>query len=110
MRWPARCVRRSSPPPLQDDVAAVDELAIIDRYFRPLAGAGGFGLRDDAARLDIPPDQDLVVTTDLIALGVHFLPGDPPGTIAQKALRVNISDLAAKGARPLAYTLGAGLP
>jgi thiamine-monophosphate kinase len=87
---------------------APDELAIIDRYFRPLAGEGAFGLRDDAAQLSVPPDCDLVVTKDMIAVGTHFLPDDPPETIARKALRVNLSDLAAKGAKPLAYMLGAG--
>jgi len=86
-----------------------DELSIIDRYFRPLAGEGAFNLRDDAARLEIPAGCELVVTTDMIAEGVHFLPGDPSDTIAQKALRVNLSDLAAKGAKPLAYVLSAGL-
>jgi thiamine-monophosphate kinase len=89
---------------------AADELAIIDRYFRALAGEGGFKLLDDAARLTVPADSDLVVTTDMVAIGVHFLPEDPPDTVARKALRVNLSDLAAKGARPLAYVLGAGLP
>ena len=87
----------------------LDELSIIDRYFRPLAGEGAFGLSDDAGRLDAPPDIDLVVTTDMVASGVHFLPGDPPRTIAQKALRVNLSDLAAKGARPLAYLMSLGI-
>ena len=87
-----------------------DELAIIDRYFRPLAGEGAFGLLDDAARLDVPADADLVVTADMVAIGVHFLPGDPPDLVAQKALRVNLSDLAAKGAKPLAYVLSLGLP
>jgi thiamine-monophosphate kinase len=87
---------------------APDELAIIERYFRPLAGEGAFGLRDDAAQLSVPPDCDLVVTKDMIAVGTHFLPDDPPETIARKALRVNLSDLTAKGAKPLAYMLGAG--
>ncbi len=86
-----------------------DELSIIDRYFRPLAGEGAFGLRDDAGCLTIPPEYELVVTTDMIARGVHFLAGDPADTVAQKALRVNISDLAAKGATPLAYVLSLGL-
>lgn len=86
----------------------LDELDLIDRHFRPLAGEGAFGLRDDAARLDVPPESDLVVTTDMIASSIHFLPGDPPETIAQKALRVNVSDLAAKGARPLAYVIAMG--
>jgi thiamine-monophosphate kinase len=82
-----------------------DELSIIDRYFRPLAGEGAFRLFDDAGRLSLSPDWDVVVTTDMIAAGVHFFPDDPPDTVAGKALRVNLSDLAAKGARPLAYTL-----
>lgn len=86
-----------------------DELSIIDRYFRPLAGEGAFQLRDDAGLIAVPPGQELVVTTDMVAESVHFLPGDPPDTIAQKALRVNLSDLAAKGARPLAYVLSLGL-
>lgn len=86
-----------------------DELSIIDRYFRPLAGEGAFALRDDAALLAVPLDCDLVVTTDMVVEGVHFLVGDPADTIAQKALRVNLSDLAAKGATPLAYTLSIGL-
>ncbi len=85
------------------------ELTIIDRFFRPLAGEGAFELNDDAARLDVPAESDLVVTTDMIANKVHFLPDDAPETIAQKALRVNISDLAAKGARPLAYVLSLGV-
>jgi thiamine-monophosphate kinase len=86
-----------------------DELSIIDRYFRPLAGEGAFRLFDDAGRLGVSPDWDVVVTADMIAAGVHFLPDDPPDTIAGKALRVNLSDLAAKGARPLAYTLSLGV-
>ncbi len=88
----------------------LDELSIIERFFRPLAGEGAFALRDDAGRIAVPPECDLVVTTDMVACGVHFLPDDPPGTIAQKALRVNLSDLAAKGAKPLSYTLSLGLP
>jgi len=87
----------------------LDELSIIDRYFRPLAGEGAFRLTDDAALLKTPPGFELVVTTDMIARGVHFLPADPPAAVARKALRVNLSDLAAKGAKPLAYTLGLGL-
>lgn len=84
-----------------------DELSIIDRHFRPLAGEGAFELRDDAARLVAPPGMEIVVTADMVAENVHFL-ADPPDTIAQKALRVNLSDLAAKGATPSAYMLSAG--
>jgi thiamine-monophosphate kinase len=87
----------------------LDELSIIDRFFRPLAGEGAFRLTDDAASLTVPEAFELVVTADLIAAGVHFLPDDPPDTVAQKALRVNLSDLAAKGAEPVAYLLGLGL-
>ncbi len=84
---------------------ALRELDIIDRFFRPLAGDGALGLLDDAARLEPAPGTDLVLTADMIACGVHFLPADPPFTVGQKALRVNISDLAAKGADPVGYLL-----
>ena len=78
---------------------------LIARFFRPLAtDAGAFGLYDDAAILKSSSD-DLVVTTDAIVEGVHFLPDDPPDTIARKALRVNLSDLAAKGATPAGFVL-----
>lgn len=78
---------------------------LIARYFRPLAtDPGAFGLVDDAALLKSSGD-DLVVTTDAIIEGVHFLPDDPPGTVARKALRVNLSDLAAKGAVPAGFVL-----
>jgi thiamine-monophosphate kinase len=83
--------------------SAEDDL--IARHFRPLATApGALGLIDDAATLNVGGD-DLVVTTDAIVEGVHFLPDDPPDTIARKALRVNLSDLAAKGADPAGFVL-----
>jgi thiamine-monophosphate kinase len=85
-----------------------DELSVIDRFFRPLAGEGAFDLRDDAAVVAPPPGHELVVTTDMVARGVHFL-DDPPDTIAKKALRVNLSDLAAKGATPIGYVMSIGL-
>lgn len=78
---------------------------LIARYFRPLAtNPGAFGLIDDAALLKQSGD-DLVITTDAIVEGVHFLPDDPPDTIARKALRVNLSDLAVKGATPAGFVL-----
>jgi thiamine-monophosphate kinase len=84
---------------------ASGEDALIARYFRPLAtDPGAFGLDDDAAALK-PDGSDIVVTTDAIVEGVHFLPDDPPDTIARKALRVNLSDLAAKGAIPAGFVL-----
>jgi thiamine-monophosphate kinase len=81
------------------------EDSLIARYFKPLASdPGAFDLTDDAAILKASGD-DLVVTTDAIVEGVHFLPDDPPDTIARKALRVNLSDLAAKGAAPAGFVL-----
>lgn len=78
---------------------------LIARYFRPLADApASLGLRDDAAVLAGSAD-DLVLTTDAIVEGVHYLADDPPDTIARKALRVNLSDLAAKGSAPAGFLL-----
>ena len=88
----------------------MDEFGIIERYFAPLAGGGAFGLKDDAALIAARPGFDLVVTTDAISEGTDFFAFDPAGTIAQKALRVNLSDLAAKGAEPFAYLLNLALP
>ncbi len=81
------------------------EFGLIARHFRPLAGPGGLDLLDDAALLEPPPGRTLVVTVDAMVEGVHFLPDDPPDLIARKLLRANLSDLAAKGAVPLAYLL-----
>jgi thiamine-monophosphate kinase len=81
------------------------EDSLIARYFKPIAtDPGALGLTDDAAILRADGD-DVVVTTDAIVEGVHFLPGDPPETLARKALRVNLSDLAAKGATPAGFVL-----
>lgn len=88
----------------------MDEFGIISRYFAPLAGEGAFGLKDDAALIAARPGFDLVVTTDAISEGTDFFAFDPADTIAQKALRVNLSDLAAKGAEPFAYLLNLSLP
>lgn len=89
--------------PSEDDLVA--------RFFRPLAtAAGAHGLTDDCADLTPPPGCDLVLKTDAIAAGVHFFPDDPWDLVARKALRVNVSDLAAKGADPLAWMLTLALP
>jgi len=86
------------------------EEALIARYFAPLAGEGAEGLRDDAASLAPTPGHDLVVTTDAIVAGMHFFPDDPPASIARKALGVNLSDIAAKGADPRGFLLTLALP
>lgn len=87
------------------------EFDLIADYFAPLASRpGAFGLLDDAACLPVRPGTDVVVTKDALAANVHFLETDPPDLIARKALRVNLSDLAAKGAEPFAYFLSIALP
>lgn len=86
------------------------EEGLIARYFAPLAGPGADGLRDDAATLTPSPGHDLVLTTDAIVAGVHYFPDDPPASIARKALGVNLSDVAAKGAVPRGFLLTLALP
>ncbi len=88
------------------------EFDLIARYFAPLAASapGAFGLSNDAAVLDPAPGYSVVVTTDAMVAGVHFLPDDPANLVARKLLRVNLSDLAAMGARARAYVLDLALP
>jgi thiamine-monophosphate kinase len=86
------------------------EFALIAKYFRPLAGPGSLDLSDDAALLTPPPGRDLVLTADAMVAGVHFLPDDPPDLVGRKLLRVNLSDLAAKGATPLGYLVTVSTP
>ncbi len=84
---------------------------LIAKYFRPLAkDPGALGLLDDAAKITPPAGHDLVVTADMAVAGVHFFADDPADSIAKKALRVNLSDLAAKGAEPLGALLSVSLP
>jgi thiamine-monophosphate kinase len=84
---------------------------LIEKYFRPIAThPGAFGLGDDAAAIAPPPGCDLVLTTDGVISGVHFFPNDPPEAVARKALRINLSDLAAKGAAPLGFLMSIALP
>ena len=88
------------------------EESIIQGFFAPLAAGhpGAFGLRDDAATIAPPPGHDLVVTVDAVAAGVHFFPNDAPADAGWKALAVNVSDLAAKGAHPHAYVMSIAFP
>jgi len=86
------------------------EFERIARFFAPLAAPQALGLVDDVALIDGPPGEQYVLKTDAIVEGVDYFPGDPPGQIAQKLLRVNLSDLAAKGATPLGYLLTTILP
>ena len=92
-----------------DDISTEDRL--IARFFAPIAtDPGALGLSDDAAFIKPPPGCDLVLKTDAIVGGVHFFPEDAAQAVASKALRVNLSDLAAKGARPLGFLLSLAIP
>jgi thiamine-monophosphate kinase len=86
------------------------ERDFIARMLRPIAGsAAARGLADDAAVWTPPLGRDLVFTHDVLAAGVHYLPGDPPGDVAWKLLAVNLSDLAAMAAAPAGVLLGLAL-
>jgi thiamine-monophosphate kinase len=84
---------------------------LIAQYFKPLAThPGTFGFTDDASAITPPAGHDVVLKTDGLIAGVHFFPDDPADGVARKALRVNLSDLAAKGAAPLGFLLAIALP
>jgi thiamine-monophosphate kinase len=95
----------------QHDRALHGEEAII-RLLAPLAAVypGALGLMDDCALVRPEPGTELVLKTDPIAEGVHFLPADAPEDVAWKALAVNVSDLAAKGATPIGYLMALSFP
>jgi thiamine-monophosphate kinase len=88
----------------------MSEFDWINRYFAPLASAEGLGLQDDAALFKPDPGWELVLTSDAMTADIHFFADDPADKIAQKLLRVNLSDLAAKGATPRGYLLNLLLP
>jgi thiamine-monophosphate kinase len=88
------------------------EEQLIQDYLAPLAASapGAFGLKDDCAMVRPPAGQDLVVTVDAVVSGLHFVPDEAPDVIAWRALAVNISDLASKGAAPYYYLMALTLP
>lgn len=90
----------------------LSENQIIQTYFAPLVrnAPGALGLLDDAALVVPVSGEDLVITVDMLVAGTHFFADDDAWDIAVKALGVNLSDLAAKGARPLGYVLSLALP
>src|ERR1700731_3198558 len=108
--WSMPCWIRSAASSAPTSSAVADkrssgEDSLIARYFKPIAtDPGAFGLVDDAAVLKVS-GEDIVVTTDAIVEGVHYLASDPPDTVARKALRTKLSDLAAKGATPAGFVL-----
>lgn len=89
-----------------------NEFERIETYFAPLAAGfdGALCLKDDAAVLAVEAGRELVVTTDTIVEGIHYIGDETPYLIARKLLRVSLSDLAAMGADPIAYTLNIALP
>ena len=87
----------------------MNELDLIDKL-RPLAGPAGLQLMDDAALLDLADGQQLVISTDTMVEGVHFPAGKIGGGFSERLLRTALSDLAAKGARPIGYSLNVSWP
>src|SRR5690242_19306428 len=93
-----------------DDKLSAEDHLIAD-FFKPIAThPGALALTDDAAFLTPAPGTDVVLKTDAIIGGVHFFPQDDAADVARKALRVNLSDLAAKGATPLGFLVSLALP
>lgn len=89
------------------------EFELIRRYFatQPVQRLDvALGIGDDAALLNVPPGQQLVVTTDILVSGVHFFPATDPASLGHKSLAVNLSDLAAMGAEPAWFTLDIAMP
>jgi thiamine-monophosphate kinase len=91
-------------------MAMLGEFDIIRRYFTRPAPHAVLGVGDDAALLRPAPGNDLVVATDMMVAGRHFLPDADPASLGHKALAVNLSDLAAMGAVPRWATLALALP
>ncbi|MBW4048051.1 MAG: thiamine-phosphate kinase [Proteobacteria bacterium] len=89
---------------------SLGEFDLIARYFTRPPVRAALGVGDDCALLDVPPGQQLAVSTDMLIEGRHFVPGANPLDLGHKALAVNLSDLAAMGAEPLAFTLALALP
>jgi thiamine-monophosphate kinase len=86
------------------------EFALIDRYFRQPTRHTELGVGDDAAIIRPTPGMELLVSTDMLVAGTHFLPGADPEDLGWKALAVNVSDIAAMGAQPRWALLAAALP
>ncbi len=91
------------------------EFELIERFFRrgattTPAGPVALGIGDDCALLQPAPGQQLAISTDMLVEGRHFLEDTDPAALGHKALAVNLSDLAACGAEPLAFTLALALP
>jgi thiamine-monophosphate kinase len=89
---------------------ALGEFELIERFFVRPAPRAALGAGDDCALFTVAPGQQLAVSSDMLVEGRHFLSTVPPARLGHKALAVNLSDLAACGAEPLAFTLALALP
>ncbi len=91
----------------------LSEFQLIERYFRRAPRSAGpvrLGVGDDCALLQVPEGETLAISTDMLVEGRHFFAGADPRALGHKTLAVNLSDLAAMGARPLGFTLALSLP
>lgn len=88
----------------------MNEFDLIEQYFAPLAGPEGLSLKDDTARFTPKPNHDLLITTDSFVEGVHFPKGMYGADVAERLLRTNLSDIAAKGGTPKGYQLSISMP
>ena len=88
----------------------MNEFDYIDKYFRPLTNKFALNLKNDAAIYNHNSSFDLIISTDTLAEGIHFFGDEDPADIAKKSLRVNLSDMAAMGAKPIFYNLSLSIP
>ncbi len=88
----------------------MNEFDYIDKYFRPLTNKFGLNLKNDAAIFNQKSSFDLIISTDTLAEGIHFFGNEDPVDLAKKSLRVNLSDMAAMGAKPIFYNLALSIP
>ena len=88
----------------------MNEFDYIDKYFRPLTNKFALNLKNDAAIFNQKSSFDLIISTDSLVEGIHFFGNEDPADIARKSLRVNLSDMAAMGAKPIFYNLSLSVP
>ena len=88
----------------------MNEFDYIDKYFRPLTNNFALNLKNDAAIFNQKSSFDLIISTDSLVEGIHFFGNEDPADIAKKSLRVNLSDIAAMGAKPIFYNLSLSVP
>ena len=88
----------------------MNEFGYIEKYFKPLTNEIGRDLKNDAAVFNQKSGYDLIISTDTLVEGINFFGNEHPADIAKKSLRVNLSDMAAMGAKPVFYNLALSIP